>query len=426
MKSDLFKDFIDGQKIYGLLGHRLGHSYSPQIHSLLGFAGQRRYTYGLFEAEPEDIGEILSKEELCGLNVTIPYKQTVLAFCDEISPEVLRIGAANTLVKRDGKITAYNTDIYGFRYMVYASGIHIGGKKVLVLGSGGASKAVVCALEDLGAREITVISRTGANNYQNLDLHTDAEIIVNTTPVGMYPSNGDRPLDINLFPNLCGVLDIVYNPEFTGLLLDAENRGIPHIGGLYMLVAQAKQSYEFFTDKKLPEKVINEIVIALKNEMENIILIGMPGCGKTTIARALSTALGRDIIDTDSEIEKKMKMSISEIFRKHGEARFRELEHEAISEYGRLSGKILSLGGGAILNPENYPLLHQNGTIYFIHRETELLATDGRPLSKSPEALKEMQKIRLPLYQEFADVEISNDSKLEDAVNQILSRRNKQ
>lgn len=193
-----------------------------------------------------------------------------------------------------------------------------------------------------------------------------------------------------------------------------------------MLVAQAKQSYELFTDKKLPEKVINEIVIALKNEMENIILIGMPGCGKTTIARALSTALGRDIIDTDSEIEKKMKMSIPEIFRKHGEARFRELEHEAISEYGRLSGKILSLGGGAILNPENYPLLHQNGTIYFIHRETELLATDGRPLSKSPEALKEMQKIRLPLYQEFADVEISNDSKLEDAVNQILSRRNKQ
>lgn len=425
MKSDLFKGFEEGQKIYGLLGHKLGHSYSPQIHSLLGFAGQKRYTYGLFEAEPEDIEEILSAENLRGLNVTIPYKQTVLAFCDEISPEVLRIGAANTLVKRDGKITAYNTDIYGFRYMVYASGIHIGGKKVLVLGSGGASKAVVCALEDLGAREIVIISRTGVNSYENLDMHSDAEIIVNTTPVGMYPSNPERPLDISVFPNLCGVLDIVYNPELTGLLLDAEERGIPHAGGLHMLVAQAKQSYELFTDKKLPEKVINEIVTALKSDMENIVLIGMPGSGKTTIARALSTVLGRDIIDTDSEIERKTNMSVPEIFRKYGEPRFRELEHEAIKEYGKLSGKILSLGGGAILDPENYPHLHQNGTIYFIRRETELLATDGRPLSKSPEALKEMQKIRLPLYRKFADIEISNDSTLEDAVDQILSRRRK-
>lgn len=425
MKSDLFKGFEEGQKIYGLLGHKLGHSYSPQIHSLLGFAGQRRYTYGLFPAEPEDIEEILAAENLRGLNVTIPYKQTVLAFCDEISPEVLRIGAANTLVKRDEKITAYNTDIYGFRYMVYASGIQVGGKKVLVLGSGGASKAVVCALEDLGAREIVIISRTGANSYKNLDLHADADIIVNTTPVGMYPNNMERPLDIGLFPNLCGVLDIVYNPEITGLLLDAEERGIPHAGGLHMLVAQAKQAYELFTDKKLPEKVINEIVTALRNDMENIVLIGMPGCGKTTIARALSAALGRDIIDTDQEIERKTNMTIPEIFRKHGEARFRELEHDAIVEYGKLSGKILSLGGGAILNPENYPHLHQNGKIYFIRRETELLATDGRPLSKSPEALKEMQKIRLPLYRQFADVEISNDSALEDAVNQILSRRKK-
>ena len=411
--------------IYGLLGRTLGHSYSPEIHSLLGFAGNKRYQYDLFEKEPEEISALLETENLRGLNVTIPYKKTILAFCDEMSSEVLRIGAANTIIKKDGKIKAYNTDIYGFRYMVYASGIRVGNKKVLVLGSGGASRAVICALEDLGAGEIVVISRDGEDNYQNISKHADADIIVNTTPVGMYPNNLESPVDLDVFSNLSGVLDIVYNPEITGLLLAAEEKGIPHLGGIYMLVAQAKATYELFTDKKIPEKAINEIVIALQNTQENIILIGMPGCGKTTIAKALSSAIGRNVIDTDEKIENRVNMSIPKIFKKYGEEYFRKLEHQVILEYGKLSGQILSLGGGAVLDPSNYAPLHQNGKIIFIHRDNLKLATNGRPLSKSPKALKEMQEIRYPLYHRFADIEVSNDSSLDVVVKEILSKISK-
>ncbi len=414
--------FEPGEKIYGLLGHKLSHSYSPQIHEKLGLHGKKHYKYGLFECEPEDIAALLKTENLCGLNVTIPYKQTVLAFCDDISPEVLRIGATNTLVVRDGKISAYNTDYTGFKYMVYASGINVRDKKILVLGSGGASKAVVCALEDLGAREIVIISRNGANGYDNLHLHQNADIIVNATPVGMYPNNLERPLDIRAFPHLSGVLDLIYNPDLTGILLDAETLGIPHLGGLHMLVAQAKAAYELFTDDTLPDSVTNTVVNELKRESLNIVLIGMPGCGKSTIAKKISELSGREIIDTDEEIVKKTRMTIPEIFRKQGELPFRTYEHEAILEAGKSTGKILALGGGAILNPDNYPSLHQNGRIFFIHRETELLATDGRPLSKSPETLKEMQKIRLPLYQEFCDIEIENDGTIEDAAREILGK----
>ena len=238
----------------------------------------------------------------------------------------------------------------------------------------------------------------------------------------MYPNNLEKPLDIRAFPHLSGVLDLIYNPDLTGLLLDAEQLGIPHLGGLHMLVAQAKAAYELFTDDKLDDSVTNKIVNELRRESMNIVLIGMPGCGKSTIAKKLSELSGREIIDTDSVIEKKTRMSIPEIFRKQGELPFRTYEHEVILEAGKSSGKILALGGGAILNPDNYPSLHQNGRIFFIHRETELLATDGRPLSKSPEALKEMQKIRLPFYQEFCDIEIQNDGTIEEAAREILNK----
>ena len=304
--------------------------------------------------------------------------------------------------------------------MVFASGINIDGKKVLVLGSGGASKAVCAALRELGASEIIVISRNGPIDYDCLSLHPDTDVIVNTTPVGMYPDNLRKPVSLKSFPKLTGVLDIIYNPKLTGLLLEAENLSIPHAGGLHMLVAQAKASFEIFFDRRLPNSVVADIVNKLQGEMENIILTGMPGCGKSTIAKALSVATGREVIDIDTEIEKTNRRSCAEIITKYGEEKFRKLEHEEILKHCKESGKIIALGGGAVLDSENHPAIRQNGKIFFIRRDVELLPTDDRPLSKSPETLKEMQKIRLPLYQEIADVEIENNGAIEDAVKAIL------
>ncbi len=406
--------------IYGLLGQHLSHSYSEQIHRLLGLVGNVAYDYKLHETPPEGLEAFLSRPDVQGLNVTIPYKTAVLAFCEEISESVLSCGAANTIVKRDGKLYAYNTDIEGFKYMVFASGINIDGKKVLVLGSGGASKAVCAALRELGASEIIVISRNGPIDYDCLSLHPDTDVIVNTTPVGMYPDNLRKPVSLKSFPKLTGVLDIIYNPKLTGLLLEAENLSIPHAGGLHMLVAQAKASFEIFFDRRLPNSVVADIVNKLQGEMENIILTGMPGCGKSTIAKALSVATGREVIDIDTEIEKTNRRSCAEIITKYGEEKFRKLEHEEILKHCKESGKIIALGGGAVLDSENHPAIRQNGKIFFIRRDVELLPTDDRPLSKSPETLKEMQKIRLPLYQEIADVEIENNGAIEDAVKAIL------
>ena len=406
--------------IYGLLGQHLSHSYSEQIHRLLGLVGNVAYDYKLHETPPEGLEAFLSRPDVQGLNVTIPYKTAVLAFCEEISESVLSCGAANTIVKRDGKLYAYNTDIEGFKYMVFASGINIDGKKVLVLGSGGASKAVCAALRELGASEIIVISRNGPIDYDCLSLHPDTDVIVNTTPVGMYPDNLRKPVSLKSFPKLTGVLDIIYNPKLTGLLLEAENLSIPHAGGLHMLVAQAKASFEIFFDRRLPNSVVADIVNKLQGEMENIILTGMPGCGKSTIAKALSVAPGREVIDIDTEIEKTNRRSCAEIITKYGEEKFRKLEHEEILKHCKESGKIIALGGGAVLDSENHPAIRQNGKIFFIRRDVELLPTDDRPLSKSPETLKEMQKIRLPLYQEIADVEIENNGAIEDAVKAIL------
>lgn len=406
--------------VYGLLGHHLSHSYSEKIHQMLGLAGNVAYDYKLLETEPEGLEGLLTRPDVQGLNVTIPYKTAVLTFCEGISDDVLNCGAANTIVNRDGKLYAYNTDIGGFKYMVYASGINVENKKVLVLGSGGASKAVCAALRDLGAGQIVVISRNGANSYDNLDLHSDTNIIVNTTPVGMYPDNLNKPISLKQFPKLTGVLDVIYNPELTGLLLEAEQLGIPHAGGLHMLVAQAKESYELFFNRKLPNSVIVDVVNKLRSESENVILMGMPGCGKSTIAKALSNATGRDVIDIDREIEKTTGKSPSEIIIKYGEDKFREYEHNEILRCCKESGKIIALGGGAILNKENIPAIRQNGKVFFIRRDIELLPTDGRPLSKSPETLKEMQKIRLPIYQDVADIEIENNGTVEDAVKSIL------
>ena len=280
----------------GLLGRKLGHSYSPQIHSHLG-----QYSYVLFEKEPEDLCDFLRHGDFTGLNVTMPYKKDVIPYLDQLSPAAQKLGAVNTIVRRDGVLLGHNTDYFGFRSMVAKSGISVKSKKCLVLGSGGASNTVVHVLQELGANVI-IISRTGDNNYENLHKHSDAAVIVNTTPVGMYPNTGISPMDIAVFPLLEGALDVVYNPARTRLLLDAEHRGIPAMNGLWMLVAQAKESAEWFTGHPIEDEKIDEIYQILRQQMENIVLIGMPGSGKSTIGKALAEATGKVFADADEKI----------------------------------------------------------------------------------------------------------------------------
>ena len=297
----------------GLLGRRLSHSYSPQIHSYLG-----DYSYGLFEKEPEELEDFLRNGDFTGLNVTIPYKKDVIAYLDELSPVAKKMGAVNTIVRRaDGTLYGHNTDYFGFHYMVQKSGLNVKGKKVLVLGSGGASNTAVAVLEELGANVI-VISRSGENNYGNLSRHYDARVIVNTTPVGMYPNTGTSPVEPEHFDDLEGILDVIYNPQRTQLLMDGENLMVPTENGLWMLVAQAKESAEYFLGKKLNDQLISEIHHKLTVQMQNIILIGMPGCGKTTVGQALAEKLGREFMDADEEIIRLAGKSIPEIFAQDG------------------------------------------------------------------------------------------------------------
>lgn len=398
----------------GLLGKKLSHSYSPQIHSYLGV-----YDYTLEEVQPEKLQDFFANNEFTGLNVTIPYKKDVIAFCDELTDCAQKMGAVNTIVKRkDGTCIGHNTDFFGFFSMVNRMQIPLAGKKVLVLGSGGASATAVAVLEQLEAK-VTVISRSGENNYDNLHLHSDASLIVNTTPVGMYPNAGTSPVDLDLFPHLEGVLDLIYNPSKTRLLLDAEARNILYQNGLWMLVAQAKESAEWFQGTKISDDVIGVIHEKLQKQMENIVLIGMPGCGKSTVGKMLAEKLGRVFVDADEEIVQRAGMTIPEIFVTQGEARFRQLETEVLSILGQKSGQVIATGGGCVTREENYPLLHQNGTIYWLKRDLAKLPTDGRPLSQAV-ALEQMYSVRQPMYNRFCDCIVSNDGAPKDAVLEIL------
>ena len=399
----------------GLLGRKLGHSYSPQIHAYLG-----DYSYELFEKEPNEIGDFLKNGDFTAINVTIPYKKDVIPFCEELSPRAIAMGAVNTIVRRpDGSLIGHNTDHFGFSSMVERCGLKPAGKKVLVLGSGGASNTAVRVMEEMGAN-VVIISRRGENNYSNLYLHTDASIIVNATPVGMYPNPGVSPLDLSLFPKLEGILDMIYNPSRTKLLLDAAQRGLVAENGLWMLVAQAKEAAEWFTDTSVSDDVIARIHNTLRVQMENIILIGMPGCGKSTIAALLAAKLGRKSVDADETIVQLAGKSIPEIFAQDGEAEFRRIETQALSQLGMQSGLIIATGGGCVTQERNYPLLHQNGTIFWLERELDLLPTEGRPLSQANK-LTDMYKIRKPMYERFADFCIDNNGNAVDTVAQILA-----
>ena len=399
----------------GLLGRKLGHSYSPQIHGLLGSDNHK-----LFEKEPEEVGDFLKNGDFTGLNVTIPYKKDVIPYLSQLSPVAKRLGAVNTIVRRqDGSLIGHNTDYFGFRYLVERSGLTVSGKKVLVLGSGGASNTAVAVLQELGA-QVVIISRSGENNYHNLHLHHDASVIVNTTPVGMYPNTGISPIDLNLFPQLEGVLDAIYNPARTQILLDAEKQGLVAMNGLWMLVAQAKESAEWFTGSVIDQDKIPEIHACLRRQMENIILIGMPGCGKSTIGRLLAQRTGKKFVDADDALEARLGRKITDIIPQDGEAAFRRMESDTLSELGKQSGLVIATGGGCVTQQRNYPLLHQNGTILWLTRQLHKLPTEGRPLSQ-PGKLQEMFAQRQSLYRQFADAEISNDGPVEETLEAIRS-----
>lgn len=401
--------------VYGLLGRTLRHSYSPQIHALLG-----DYEYRLFEVEPQDLEAFLKKREFGGINVTIPYKKDVLPYLSGISDNAKRIGAVNTIiVKEDGGLYGDNTDYDGFLCLVQKSGFQVKGKKALVLGTGGASLPISAVLSDLGAREVVFISRSGENNYQNLSRHADADFIVNTTPVGMYPNNLKAPLSLSEFPNLSGVLDIVYNPQKTKLILDAERLGIPAYSGLLMLVAQGKRAAELFLGHDIPDSETDRIFKKLSTEMQNIVLVGMPGCGKTTVGKALAEQLNRPFFDADEGILKRTGKSAEAWIEACGEAVFRQKETEVLESLCKQSGTVIATGGGAVTVPENADILRQNSIVFFINRDVSALPVEGRPLSKAT-ALSEMYEVRLPMYRSVCDYEIAADGSVEAVVRRIL------
>ena len=397
------------ERIYGLLGRQLGHSWSVPIHAALG-----NTAYRLIELEPDALAPFLRRADIGGLNVTIPYKRDVMPLCDGIDPAAEAIGSVNTLVRRpDGTLWGYNTDIDGFRYMARRAGISLTGKKVVILGSGGASLTAQAAARQEGAAEITMISRSGPDHYGNLSRHADAQVLVNTTPVGMYPGNGASPVDLTVFPALEGVLDVIYNPRRTALLLQAEALGIPCSDGLPMLVAQATAAEERFFDKTIPASENERILSQLRREMTNLVLIGMPGSGKTTVGAALAELTGREAIDLDQMIADAAGCSIPEIFQREGEAGFRAREAAAAAETGKRTGVILLTGGGIVKTAANYGALRQNGRIYHLIRDLSLLPTAGRPLSQGAD-LHAMWRERAPLYTRFRDAEIDNSGTVKD------------
>ena len=400
-----------------LIGEKLSHSFSPMIHSMLA-----DYPYTLAEIKREDLDSYVRSGAFTSANVTIPYKVEVMKYLDEISPEAQAIGCVNCITHTpEGKLRGDNTDFWGLSYLIKSSNIDISGKNVLILGSGGSFLTASAVCKSLDAKEIICVSRSGEVNYENVyNVHPDAEIIINTSPVGMYPNNLECKINLEKFDNVKGVFDIIFNPSKTKLLLEAEKLSIPAFGGLAMLVGQAKRACEIFTGEKIDDGEVDRIKKIIEEKTLNIVLVGMPGCGKSTIAKALAEKLGREIIDTDAEIVKNAKMPIPEIFSTFGEGVFRSLEHNEIKAAGKLSGKIISTGGGTVTISDNYEPLHQNGIIVFIKRDINSLSRDGRPLSIGAD-LNKMYEVRLPMYEKFADIIVENSSDVDSCVDKIIT-----
>ena len=406
---------MSDKKRCGLIGEKLGHSFSPAIHGKLA-----DYEYRLYELSPGQLGPFLEKKEFDGLNVTIPYKKTVIPYCDELTEAAKSIGSVNTIVKRpDGTLLGHNTDYDGIMWLLKNAGAQVKGKQAVVLGTGGASLTVQAALRNLGAAPVVVISRSGEDNYENIARHSDAKILINATPVGMYPKTGVSPVDLDVFTALEGVFDVVYNPAKTQLLLEAEKRGIPCANGLGMLVAQAKAACERFTGQPIDDEKVYTIKAEMERNTRNVMLIGMPGSGKSTVGAALAESLGRRLVDVDERIVEMAGCSIPEIFAKDGEEGFRQIEHQALCEVSKESGLVIATGGGVVTRPENLDPMRQNSLIVWLLRDTALLPKDGRPLSQT-NSLTEMFNVREPLYRAAADCIADNNGSLEDTVKQIL------
>lgn len=401
---------------YGLIGEKLGHSYSKRIHRALA-----DYDYELISIPKEEIEAFLSARDFTGLNVTIPYKRTVLPHCDLLTDAAREIGSVNTLMMQpDGRLLGDNTDYAGFLYLARSAGVSFKDKKVLLLGSGGTSLTARAAMRQAGAKEIIVVSRGGAINYENVYAQENADIVVNTTPVGMFPNNGARPVDLMRFPKLCGVLDVIYNPLNTALISDARRLGIPCAGGLSMLVAQAKYAAERFAGRLIPDGQIGSVGRQLRRELTNLVFVGMPGSGKSTLAAACAERLGREVVELDDLIAQKAGMTIPDIFTKHDEGYFRALEAEAVAEAGKRTGLVISTGGGAVLRGENVTAMRQNGLIVRVERPLDALSTDGRPLSGDLDTLRKMLAQRAPIYEAVSDFAVQNDRDVAHAVQSVL------
>ncbi|MBR3838733.1 MAG: shikimate kinase [Clostridia bacterium] len=398
----------------GLIGEKLSHSFSPQIHSYLA-----DYEYKLYEIPEDQVENFVKNSDVDAFNVTIPYKKTVMQYLDYISPEATRIGAVNTVVRKGGKLYGYNTDYFGIVYTVNKSGVDIKNKKVLILGSGGASVTAQTAMRDLGAGEVITISRRGENNYENISKHKDADIIINTTPVGMYPNNGISPVDLTIFTSLQWVFDMIFNPKRTRLLFQAEQLGIRVANGLLMLVAQAKKACEFFLNTKIDDSEIEYIEERIAVNSQNIVLVGMPGCGKTTVGKRVAELLGRDFVDLDHEIEVFAGEKIPVLFEKYGEEGFRVIEQQVVSEIGKKSWLVISTGGGVVTREENYYPLYQNGQIIYMQRDIKDLCCEGRPLSKKG-ALEEMYNRRYPLYMKFSSAIAQGTNDVDISANNVI------
>ncbi len=407
---------LGGPMKFGLLGRTLGHSFSPRIHSALG-----NTNYELFEREPSQLQEFFADPELQGINITIPYKVNALEACDVVDPRAERIGCVNTMVRKDGKWHGYNTDYDGFVFTLQHAGIDVSGKECIILGDGASSATVHVALEDLGAKNIVHLSRKTAPFYGDApNYYETAQIIINCTPIGMYPHNPANLIDITQFSKLEGVVDLIYNPRRTILLLQAEMMEIPHCDGLPFLVAQGVEAANHFQGESFGTKEIEQILRDMRREKENIILIGMPGVGKTTVGKALGEEMGRTCVDVDHELEKEIG-DISTYITEQGEPAFREKEAEMIAKFGTQTGLIISTGGGCVTVPKNFAHLRQNGRIYQLTQPVENLSTSGRVLSSGGiERLRELEATRTPMYESFAQCIIEHNRNAPETVATIL------
>ena len=403
---------------YGLLGEKLGHSFSPQIHAMLGCEG-----YGLIEVPRDGLDGYMRRRDFDAINVTIPYKQAVMPYCDEIDPAAKAIGCVNTIINDGGRLLGYNTDFSGLLHMACMSDIDFFGKNVLILGTGGTSLTAEAAAKLRGANSVRKVSRSGEINYENApELCADTEILVNTTPVGMYPHNGRMAIDPALFPKLTGVLDVVYNPLSTALVLRAKELGLNCSGGLPMLVAQAVHAEELFTGRIISLDVFESVLRRIDAQARSIILMGMPGCGKSSLGRLLAERTGRDFADIDELVERSAGMPIPRIFAERGESAFRDIESQVLAEAAKHGGGIIALGGGSVLREENRRAIAQNGFVVYIRRPVGALPTEGRPLSGDGSGLAEMYARRDPIYSALADCECENSGTLESLADEVLKK----